>query len=102
MTFDAPRHLVFDAMTQPEHVTRWFGCAEFALPVCEIDLRVGGAYRFVMRSPDGVDSTLQGVYRDVVRPERVVFTERVLDARIYQRRIPGHLDLRRTVAARPR
>src|ERR1700730_12532742 len=74
--FDAPRHLVFDAMTQPEHVRRWFGCAEFALPVCEIDLRVGGAYRFTMRTPDGVDSTLQGVYREVVRPERVVFTER--------------------------
>jgi Activator of Hsp90 ATPase homolog 1-like protein len=45
--FDAPRHLVFDAMTQPQHVRRWFGCAEFDLPVCEIDLRVGGAYRFV-------------------------------------------------------
>jgi len=74
--FDAPRHLVFDAMTQPKHFTRWFGCAAFAVPVCEIDLRVGGAYRFVMRSPDGVDSTLQGVYREVVRPERVVFTER--------------------------
>lgn len=74
--FDAPRHLVFDAMTQPEHVKRWFGCDAFALPICEIDLRVGGSYRFVMRSPDGVDSTLQGVYREVVRPERVVFTER--------------------------
>lgn len=74
--FDAPRHLVFDAMTRPEHIKRWFGCAEFALPVCEIDLRVGGAYRYVMRSPDGVDSTLQGIYRAVVRPERVVFTER--------------------------
>jgi uncharacterized protein YndB with AHSA1/START domain len=75
--FDAPRHLVFDAMTMPEHVRRWFGCAEFALPICEIDLRVGGAYRFVMRSPDGVESTLQGNYREVVRPERVVFTERM-------------------------
>ena len=74
--FDAPRHLVFDAMTKPEHVRRWFGCAELALPVCEVDLRVGGAYRFMMRSPDGVDSTLQGIYREVVRPERVVFTER--------------------------
>ena len=74
--FDAPRHLVFDAMTTPEHVKRWFGCAEFALPVCEIDLRAGGAYRFIMRSPDGVDSTLQGIYREVARPERVVFTER--------------------------
>jgi uncharacterized protein YndB with AHSA1/START domain len=74
--FDAPRHLVFDAMTQPQHVRRWFGCAEFELPVCEIDLRVGGAYRFVMRNPDGTESTLQGAYREVARPERVVFTER--------------------------
>jgi uncharacterized protein YndB with AHSA1/START domain len=74
--FDAPRHLVFDAMTKPEHVRRWLGCAEFAIPVCEIDLRVGGVYRFGMRSPDGVDSMLQGTYREVVRPERVVFTER--------------------------
>ena len=74
--FDAPRHLVFDAMTTPEHVKRWFGCAEFALPVCEIDLRAGGAYRFIMRSSDGVDSTLQGIYREVARPERIVFTER--------------------------
>lgn len=74
--FDAPRHLVFDAMTRPGHVRRWFGCAEFSLQVCEIDLRVGGAYRFGMRSPDGVDSMLQGTYREIVRPERVVFTER--------------------------
>ena len=74
--FDAPRHLVFDAMTRPEHVRRWFGCAEFSLPVCEIDLRVGGAYRYVMRMPNGIDNTLQGIYREVVRPERVVFTER--------------------------
>jgi uncharacterized protein YndB with AHSA1/START domain len=74
--FDAPRHLVFEAMTRPELIKRWFGCAAFALPICEIDLRVGGAYRYVMRSPDGVDSTLQGIYRDIVRPERIVFTER--------------------------
>ena len=75
--FDAPRHLVFEAMTRPEHVQRWLGCDElFTLAVCEIDLRVGGHYRYVMRSPAGVDSTLQGVYREVVRPERVVFSER--------------------------
>lgn len=76
--FDAPRHLVFDAMTRPEHVRRWFGCDAFTLPICEIDLRAGGAYRFVMRSPDGSESTLQGVYREIVRPERVVFVERIL------------------------
>lgn len=76
--FDAPRHLVFDAMTQPQHVRRWFGCDAFTLPICEIDLRVGGAYRFVMRTPDGSESTLQGVYREIMRPERVVFVEQIL------------------------
>jgi uncharacterized protein YndB with AHSA1/START domain len=74
--FDAPRHLVFDAMIRPEHVRRWLGSAEYAVLVCEIDLRIGGAYRFVMRSAGGVDSTLQGIYREIARPERVVFTER--------------------------
>ena len=76
--FDAPRHLVFDAMTRPEHVRRWFGCDAFTLSICEIDLRAGGAYRFVMRTPDGSESTLQGVYREIVRPERVVFVEQML------------------------
>jgi uncharacterized protein YndB with AHSA1/START domain len=76
--FDAPRHLVFDAMTRPEHVRHWLGCAELPMTICEIDLRVGGAYRFTLRSPDGRDTTLQGVYREVVRPERVVFVERIL------------------------
>jgi uncharacterized protein YndB with AHSA1/START domain len=73
-TFDAPRHLVFDAMTKPEHLQRWFGCAEAPLRICEIDLRVGGAYRFVMGSP-GSECTLQGIYREISSPELVVFTE---------------------------
>ena len=46
------------------------------LPVCEIDLRVGGAYRYVMRAPDGVDHTMQGVYREIAPPARLVYTER--------------------------
>lgn len=73
--FDAPRRLVFEAMTTAEHVRKWYGCRGFTLPVCEIDLRVGGAYRFTMRTPEGVDHTLQGVYREITPPERVVFTE---------------------------
>jgi uncharacterized protein YndB with AHSA1/START domain len=76
--FDAPRHLVFDAMTTPEHVRRWLGCAELPMTTCEINLRVGGAYRFTLRSPEGRETTLQGVYREVLRPERVVFVERIL------------------------
>jgi uncharacterized protein YndB with AHSA1/START domain len=74
--FNAPRHLVFDAMTSPEHFPRWFECDAFSMPVCEIDLRVGGAYCFVMRSAEGIESTLQGTYVEVMRPERVAFTER--------------------------
>ena len=73
--FGAPRHLVFEAMTKPEYVRRWFGCDLFTLTVCEIDLRVGGAYRFTMRTQEGADSTLAGIYREVSRPERIVFTE---------------------------
>jgi uncharacterized protein YndB with AHSA1/START domain len=76
--FDAPRHLVFDAMTTPAHVRRWLGCAELPMTVCEIDLRVGGAYRFTLRSPEGRETTLQGVYREIARPERVVFVERIV------------------------
>ena len=76
--FDAPRHLVFDAMTKPEHVRRWLGCGDLPMTDCEIDLRVGGAYRFTLRSPEGRETTLQGVYREIVRPERLVFVERIL------------------------
>ena len=58
-----------------QRVKRWFGCDEAPLRICEIDLRVGGAYRFVM-GPAGGECTLQGIYREISRPELVVFTER--------------------------
>lgn len=74
-SFDAPRRLVFAAMTQAEHVRRWYGCDAFSLTVCDIDLRVGGAYRFTMRSPDGIDHTLHGIYREISPPDRLVHTE---------------------------
>ncbi len=74
--FDAPRHLVFEAMTKPEHVRRWWCCMEgFTMPICEIDLRVGGGYRFVMLGPDGNEVGFHGEYREIVRPERIVHTE---------------------------
>jgi uncharacterized protein YndB with AHSA1/START domain len=73
--FDAPRALVFEAHTKPEHVARWFGLRGSTLPVCEIDLRVGGAYRFVLREPSGSDMPIKGVYREIVPPERLVYTE---------------------------
>lgn len=74
--FDAPRRLVFEAMTRPEHVRRWWGILDerYSVPVCEIDFRVGGAWRFVGRGPRG-DATFYGVYREIAAPERVVFTE---------------------------
>jgi uncharacterized protein YndB with AHSA1/START domain len=75
--FNAPRELVFEAMSKPEHVKQWWGCLGegYSVPVCEIDLRVGGKWRFVMRGPDGADHAMQGVYREIVPPGRLVFTE---------------------------
>lgn len=75
--FDAPRELVFDAMTKPEHVKRWWGILDdrYSVPVCEIDLRVGGAWRFVGRGPHGEGPAFYGEYREISRPDRVVFTE---------------------------
>ena len=75
-TFDAPRALVFQAWTKPEHVRRWYGCAEFELVVCDIDLRVGGQYRYTTCAPDGVHHTMTGIYRDIAPPARIVHTER--------------------------
>jgi uncharacterized protein YndB with AHSA1/START domain len=74
--FDAPRHLVFEAMTRPEHVKRWWGRLGegYSVPVCEIDLRPGGAWRFVNRHPAG-EAVFYGVYREITAPERLVFTE---------------------------
>jgi uncharacterized protein YndB with AHSA1/START domain len=75
--FDAPRRLVFDALTKPELVKRWLlGCPGWTMPVCEIDLRVGGAYRFVWRGSDGTEMGVGGVHREIVKPEKVVATEK--------------------------
>ncbi|MGH7615097.1 MAG: SRPBCC family protein [Gemmatimonadales bacterium] len=74
--FDAPRQLVFDAHTKPELVKRWLGVHRgWSLAVCEIDLRVGGAYRYVWRGPDGADMGMRGVFLEIVAPERLVSTE---------------------------
>ena len=73
--FDAPRRLVFDAFTKPELLKRWFGPRGWSLVVCEIDLKVGGTFRFVLRGPDGTDMGMRGVYREIVPPERSVHME---------------------------
>ncbi|KYC35279.1 hypothetical protein WA1_08995 [Scytonema hofmannii PCC 7110] len=76
--FNAPRQLIFKAWTQPEHVKRWFGgCTSTTMTVCEIDLRVGGQWRYVLHdSSNGVDHGFAGEYREIVSPERLVATER--------------------------
>ena len=74
--FDAPRNLVFDAWTKPELVRRWLlGPPGWTMPICEIDLRVGGAYRFEWLGQDGTRMGMGGVYREIVIPERIVNTQ---------------------------
>lgn len=73
--FDAPRALVWEMFTRPEHVRQWWGCKHLEVTVCEIDLRVGGAYRYVGRMPDGTEVPFTGVYREIIVPERIVYTE---------------------------
>jgi uncharacterized protein YndB with AHSA1/START domain len=76
--FDAPRNLVFDAWTKPELLKRWLlGPPGWSMPVCEIDLKVGGSYRYVWRNDaDGTDMGMGGVYREIVPAERIVATEK--------------------------
>lgn len=72
----APRQLVFDAYTNPAHLPHWMlGPQGWTMPVCEIDLRPGGAWRFVWRRSDGTEMAMRGVYQEVVPPERLVSTE---------------------------
>ncbi|WP_340687062.1 SRPBCC family protein [Amycolatopsis coloradensis] len=73
-SFDAPRTLVFDAWTKPELVRRWFGPRGCEVVECEIDLRVGGRWRYRLRH-GGMDMVLQGVYQEIDRPERLVSFE---------------------------
>jgi uncharacterized protein YndB with AHSA1/START domain len=71
---DAPREQVFRAWTDPGRVAQWWGPQGFVTTWCEMDIRPGGAYRFCMRSPAGTDHWKRGVYREIIAPERVVFT----------------------------
>ena len=71
---DAPRDLVFDAFTKCEHLKRWMGPRSLTMASCQTDLRVGGRYRFVFRTPDGSEVGFSGEFKEIVRPERVVRT----------------------------
>jgi uncharacterized protein YndB with AHSA1/START domain len=92
--FDAPRTMVFDAYTKPKLVKRWLlGPAGWSMPVCEIDLRVGGAYRYVWRNDStGNEMGMGGVYREIVAPERIVSTEK-FDQAWYEGEAVGRLVL---------
>jgi uncharacterized protein YndB with AHSA1/START domain len=73
--FDAPKGLVFEAFTTPDLLKRWYGPPGWSFDVCEVDLRVGGRWRYVMRKPDGRTVGQQGVYREIATGERIVNTE---------------------------
>jgi uncharacterized protein YndB with AHSA1/START domain len=79
-TFDAPRALVFRVWTEPQHLAQWSCPQGFTMTENRGDLRVGGAFSACMRSPEGSDHRLRGVYREIVAPERLVFTHAWVDA----------------------
>ena len=72
--FAAPRRVVFDAWTKPEHVAQWWDPSRTPLAVCEIDLRPNGGFRFVRQGPSGSAHPFTGVYREIAPPQRLVFT----------------------------
>ena len=73
--FDWPRELIFEARTNPEHLRHWWGCADSQIIACEVDLRVGGSWRIVLRMPDGIDHIFKGTYREIEPPARLVYAE---------------------------
>lgn len=73
--FNAPRQLVFDAMTKPELMKRWFGPRGWTLITCEIDFRVGGKWRSILEGPNGQKMGMSGVYKEIAPPDRFVSTE---------------------------
>jgi uncharacterized protein YndB with AHSA1/START domain len=73
--YDAPVKLVYKLWTDPQHVSQWWGPKTYTIPVCEIDLRPGGEYLYVMRSPKGDDFPVKGKFINIVPNERVVYTD---------------------------
>lgn len=73
--FEAPRELVFEVCTQPRHMSQWWGPRRLSLPVCEMEARAGGRYRFVQRDEDGNEYGFSGEFKEIVAPERVVMTQ---------------------------
>ena len=75
--FDAPKRLVFEAWSKAEYVSRWFTPAPLTTPSCEVDLRIGGVFRLVMRMPDGMEFPMDAKFTEVVRDERIVFVAQI-------------------------
>jgi uncharacterized protein YndB with AHSA1/START domain len=73
--FDAPKQMVFDAFSKPELLKRWFGPRGWSLSECTVDLKVGGGFRFILRSPDGNEMGVRGTYREIAAPDRSVHLE---------------------------
>lgn len=88
--FDAPRDLLFDAFSSCQHVQAWWGQARSTMPVCELDFREGGKWRFVEREADGSEFAFRGEYRTIARPERLVQTFEFEG-------MPGHVSLETSV-----
>ena len=84
--FDAPRELVFEVLSKPEHIRRWWGVRSDTMTVCEVDFRVGGKWRFVLSGAEGGGCAFRGEYREIERPERVVQTSEFEE-------MPGHISL---------
>ena len=85
-TFDAPRRLVWEAYTRAEHVRQWWGQRGSTMPVCELDLRPGGAWRFVQRADNGEEYAFRGEFREIVPPEKLVQT-------FEWEGLPGHISV---------
>jgi uncharacterized protein YndB with AHSA1/START domain len=73
--FNAPRDLVYRALTEPDLIRRWWNARRGEVTICDVDLRVGGAWRYVMVTPDGTEVAFHGTYREIVPNERLVYTE---------------------------
>ncbi len=77
--FTAPRTLMFQVFTQPEHLKRWWAPQPYTIPICTIDLRPGGIWHYCMRSPQGQDHWARSVYNEIVPPEKLVYTSTFAD-----------------------
>lgn len=77
--FTAPRTLMFQIFTQPEHLKRWWAPRPYTIPVCTIDLQPGGIWHYCMRSPEGQDQWARSVYREIVPPEKLTYTTTFAD-----------------------